>query len=369
MTAFDRATCIALASVLLWGCVHGREPPSKTCLVRVKGGEFLFGSEEPCFNESDPKLTCDLDAYGMPKVYPTVLVRLKDFYIEQHEVTNLQYRYCVAMGACTDPKVTTTPQVEDYYYNPFYDHYPMVNATQEQAEQYCEFIGRRLPTEVEWERVAAGPASTSEQKRPYPFEGATNDIASCRGKDIRMRYCDNKDTDPMPAPVKTSGDDVVMEGGRPVYDLTGNVAEWVAGRYEEGITCKDFLPPECDCFRCAEYDGQAKEKCQQDCYTKCEACTSNEDCFTMCDSDKIPGGLPICIKYPGGQAIDEQALFFDKGTEVLARGGSYTDGDNHTCRARTTDRMRHVDASKKQFMYDIGFRCAADQAEPEELCQ
>ncbi len=344
------------------GCVQGLDPPSPTALVEVPGGVFLFGSTEPCFPEDKPTAGCgpDENPYGMPQIFPTMRVEVKPFAIEQHEVTNYQYEYCVAMGKCREPAAYNLPKfVDSYYGNPLYRNYPVVNVTIEMAEEYCRFVGRRLPTEFEWELVAGGAVMDEKAKRLYPYDGDTGRIEDCRGRDIAITYCNGQSG---PKEVMTAKDDVVSVGEAKVHDLMGNVAEWVAGRYKEAIACKESIFPECqDCFTCDKTPNP--KQCKETCYLDefCEKCANNPDCFRQCDEDpsKFPG-IPRCISY--GQTIQKaHDLVATVGPEALARGGSYSDEKGQTCRARVADRQRHLTVSETTKAYNIGFRCAVDR--------
>lgn len=358
-------TCFWMAVTgvfLVAGCVQGLDPPQPTPLVEIPGGTFVFGSTAPCFAEDRPTAGCGINEnpFGMPKTFPTVLVEIKPFAIEQHEVTNYQYEYCVAKGACREPTAFNLPNFADAYYgNKAYWNYPVVNVTSEMAEEYCRFVGRRLPTEFEWERVAGGAAQDESAKRVYPYDGETGDIKACQNLRITMKYCTGTSG---PSEVMTSPDDVVTEGGGKVYDLTGNVAEWVAGRFKEAISCKESLFPECqDCFACDQ--TPSPQTCKETCYldTSCPKCANNPDCFRECDDNPATfPGIPRCISY-GSAVQPAERLLATTGPEALAKGGSYSDDKNQTCRARVSDRVRHLTVSDTTRSYNIGFRCVEDR--------
>lgn len=345
------------------GCVHGRKPPEPTPLAVVPAAQFIFGSTEPCFPGDKPKAKCDSQSWsGMPQVYPTMLVKTRPFGIEIHEVTNAQYEYCVEMGACEEPTAYNVGNELNYYGNEAYKDYPVVNVTPEMAEAYCKFIGRRLPTEFEWELVAGGLVEEASNKRLYPYQSQTGHISDCQNKDINLNYCNGTN---LPRKVATSKDDFVEINGQKVYDLMGNVAEWVYGRFRDKITCKEDLfvkePGDqyeacIDCFLCED------EACKQTCYLpeRCPKCYENPDCFKMCDQDpSVFPGIPRCISY-GKEVLDAKSLVVETGPEALAKGGAFNDGPQLTCKARVADRSRHLTVSAETKFYNIGFRCAKD---------
>lgn len=364
-------TATAVIALFGWSaCVLGLDPPDPTNLVEVKGGPFLFGITEPCFNDNQTEVACASGQYGMPRTYPTVVVNLDDFAIEEHEVTNIQYEYCVARGECPEPEYNNTIGIEHYHLSSTYEDYPVVNVTPAMATAYCTSVGRRLPTEAEWERVAAGGAAKAltdeDSKRKYPFQDGKDSISQCVGLGVAHSYCTGL---AQPAKVTSSTDDWVEENGVRVYDLTGNVAELVAGFYREELTCKTsiFEGTACkDCFACTTPD------CIQTCYLPdtCPECRDNPDCYRQCVIPADPGatppepgftGIPRCISY-GSEVLAPAQLVADTGNEWLARGGSFNDGSNLTCRALTTDRnSQHRRKATGKSDPVVGFRCVEDR--------
>lgn len=358
-------------------CITGITPPEPTTLVPIAGGAFLFGTTEVCPGDATPGATtcttveqsADKNLAGLPPTWPTVLVTLKPFAIEEHEVTNLQYRYCVSVGDCPEPDFTNAGNFSDYYGNPNYDNYPVVAVTPKAAATYCRFLGRRLPSEAEWERAAAGAATTESAKRRVAILDGQGALEACDQKNpkVELFTCNGQN---QPAEVMTSTDDYVTEGGRKIWDLTGNVSEivgayfvqnpdpakpdQVSGFYKADLTCKESLPASCDCFACTN------DTCRGDCYSQCDACTNaGAACFTMCDKTVFqPGGIPRCIAYPA-DAQDPAILQVETGTARAVRGGSYVTKAAQFCKARAADRTQNWDLNKGRT--EIGFRCVADQ--------
>ena len=71
------------------------------------------------------------------------------YWFDKYEVTNARYRRCVEGGGCTPPKDRLT--FEDLQRA----QHPVTNITWNQARSFCQWQGKRLPTEAEWEKGGA----------------------------------------------------------------------------------------------------------------------------------------------------------------------------------------------------------------------
>jgi len=112
-------------------------------MILIPAGSFQMGCdsgnpEEVCNDDEQPLHTVYLDAYM----------------IDQHEVTNAQYRACADVGYCYQVVYTNSSTREWYYGNPEYDNYPVIWVSHvNDAERYCAWADKRLPTEAEWEKM------------------------------------------------------------------------------------------------------------------------------------------------------------------------------------------------------------------------
>jgi formylglycine-generating enzyme required for sulfatase activity len=180
-------------------------PSAPPDMVYVPDGEFTMGSDKGD-NDEQPIHTVYLDA----------------FYIDETEVTNAQYRACVEAGACNAPSRTT------YYDDDDYAQHPVVHVSWNDADAYCRWAGKRLPTEAEWEKAARGTDG-----RTYPWG---NDFDCHKGN-----FDDEQEFNVYVVPggpncdgyVRTAPVGSFLAGASPygVLDMAGNVWEWVADWY------------------------------------------------------------------------------------------------------------------------------------------
>ncbi len=167
-------------------------PPSALGeLVSIPGGSFTMG-----------------DVNGDPSEYPERPVRIDAFSLDRTEVTNAAYSACVGAGRCE-----ASPYREDPVLGR--PEHPVVGVSWFDAEAFCRFVGRRLPTEAEWEYAARGP-----DLRLWPWAGAF---------DPSKANTREKSSFPRTAPVGR-----FVDGASPfgVLDMAGNAAEWTADFFD-----------------------------------------------------------------------------------------------------------------------------------------
>lgn len=215
---------ILLLSIMAAACTPTTAKPQPTAvpiptslssypMILIPAGKFDMG------NTTDKALAeckkyrddCVREWYTMEE--PVHTVDVPDFYMGVYEVTNGLYKACVNAGKCQLPRLKDSRTHTDYYDNPVYDNYPVINVNWDNAKTYCEWIGGRLPTEAEWEKAARGTDG-----RTFPW-----------GEEIDNTRANYADTNHDPVAVGS------YESGKSpygMYDMTGNVWEWVSDWFD-----------------------------------------------------------------------------------------------------------------------------------------
>ena len=173
----------------------------------VPGGSFTMGctpGDTECASDEKP-------AHRVTLTRP--------YYVAETETTVGQYgAYARAVGASLPP-ILGFPQGDDH---------PVVNVSWSDAEAFCRWAGGRLPSEAEWERAARG----GEDRKKYPWGNAiSHDDANYGGTGGRDFW------------EKTSPVRSFAANGYGLFDMAGNVWEWVEDWYDEGYYAR---PPSSD---------------------------------------------------------------------------------------------------------------------------
>ena len=192
-------------------------PKDGMVMVHVPAGEFTMGNnaEESFADCQKARSDCDLDWFKDEE--PPHSVYLDAYWIDQTEVTNAMYAQCVADGSCDSPSSIRSATRDYYYGNPEYIDYPVVYVSWQDAASYCEWTGRRLPTEAEWEKAASWDAK-QQKKNIYPW----GDAFGCQY--ANFPGC-GEDLTPV-------GNYESGQSPYGVYDMAGNAWEWVADWYD-----------------------------------------------------------------------------------------------------------------------------------------
>lgn len=161
-------------------------------MMYVPAGEFMMGSESGDADET-----------------PVHAVSLDAFWIDQTEVTNAQYKLCVDAGVCEEPG-------RFFFKDNEYADHPVIYLFWEYANDYCQWVGRRLPTEAEWEKAACG---TDGRKYPWGDKNPSDELVL-----VSLSEEDTRKVGSFPLGASPYG----------VLDMSGNAGEWVADWYDEG---------------------------------------------------------------------------------------------------------------------------------------
>ena len=140
-------------------------------------------------------------------------VTLNAIWMDQVEVTNGMYGLCVQAGVCRLPVKLNSDNHGDYFGNPEFQDYPVIQITWYDANAYCQWAGRRLPTEAEWERAARG-----DDMRTYPWGGEPPNEQ-------------NSNANNTVGDIARVGSYAAGASPFGVLDMAGNVWEWVADYY------------------------------------------------------------------------------------------------------------------------------------------
>jgi formylglycine-generating enzyme required for sulfatase activity/energy-coupling factor transporter ATP-binding protein EcfA2 len=173
-------------------------------MVTIQPGEAVIGTKYSQAEDSEK---------------PEWRTHLPAFKIERFEVSNRQYRLCVAARACFPP--VGNPE---RLYNDSVLNHPIVGITAVQAASYCRWLKRRLPTEVEWERAARGSGG-----KLWPWGEHTP-----TPKYANILFNARKGTQPV-----DSNPEGASQEGKGVFNLVGNVWEWTASYFQADYNSYD----------------------------------------------------------------------------------------------------------------------------------
>jgi len=121
----------------------------------------------------------------------------------------------------------TAEQGYEFRVKPGSERLPVVQVTWFGAHMYCAALGKRLPTENEWEAAARG-----RDNRKFPWGDAMPRCGEVNiPRDGRLPISPDCPETVSLLPISTAKQDVTPEG---VHDLAGNVAEWVDAVFVEG---------------------------------------------------------------------------------------------------------------------------------------
>ena len=182
-----------------WGATNEVPPPG---MALIPQGAFEMGSRKS-LRELDPVSIFQADRHMLGPEDPAHEVILDAYYIDLHEATNADYKkYIEATGFKTKPRYWNDPNFNQ-------PNQPVVGTTWKESQAFCHWQNKRLPTEAEWEKASRG-------KRPikYPWGNEAPDKT-------RLNFNNHIGKTTAVGSYPTGKSDYG------VFDLSGNVAEWV----------------------------------------------------------------------------------------------------------------------------------------------
>lgn len=173
--------------------IGGGSSPAKAAaedkdMVFIPKGEFTMGSNE---HADEIKHQVVLDPY----------------WIDKYETSNARYREFMKATSHAAPAYWDDPRLSKA-------NQPVVGVSWTDANAFCKWEGKRLPTEAEWERAAKGP----DGDRHYPWGHSIDSSKANYGQNVGRT-----------APVDSYPEGV---SGYGVYNMAGNVFEWVNDWYD-----------------------------------------------------------------------------------------------------------------------------------------
>ena len=189
------------------------EPLAPEGMVSIPAGEFQMGNNIQWFQDH-PWINVDDEL-------PVHTVYIEAFFMDEHEVTNLEYQQFVRANPSwqkdkIDERFYDRNYLKDWQGNAYpvgKTRHPVVHVSWYAAMAYAEWVGKRLPTEAEWEYAARGGLSGKRYPWGDDFE-----------RDKANFYKEVGDTTKV-------GE--YPPNGYGLYDMAGNVWEWCLDEYNE----------------------------------------------------------------------------------------------------------------------------------------
>jgi len=172
-------------------------------MILIPGGTYQMGSDN-----------------GYPEEKPVHRVTVASFYMDEKLVSNSEFKaYCDAVGR----RYPASPRWKDMpnYFLDYPDH-PVVNISWDEANAYAKWAGKRLPTEEEWEWAARG--GLDDPKYPWGNCEPDGKVVNYADKNSEFIWRDPSQNDGYKY---TSPTGIYPANGYGLYDMSGNVFEWV----------------------------------------------------------------------------------------------------------------------------------------------
>lgn len=210
-----------VAALVLAGC--GSLPMGKFFFTSTEGMEYIPGGPFILGSDMDEKSPFRVSVDELPKKK----VYVPNFYIDRFEVTEAQYlEFLQASGSKKYPGYWKEAGRADFYPEG-HKNYPVSDIDWFDARDYCKWAGKRLPTEIEWEKAARGTDGRAWPWGDNFIEGWANTA------EVSSKWPSPKGQEIFPvkgwkAPVGSHPEDKSPYG---VFDMAGNVQEWTSSAY------------------------------------------------------------------------------------------------------------------------------------------
>ncbi len=202
------------------------DPDDVTDMAFIRYGKFFRGSnfeENKAAFKMCRKYDKSCKLWWFSDEYPGKLVTLDNYWIDIYEVTNEQYlEFVKATGhppalddSCTTDACREGNLWDGASFPKAIRRQPVTQVSWYDADAYCKWRGKRLPSEAEWEKAARGPSGNM-----YPWGNASPKGRATYNRKWRGIYTmTNVGSYPNGASVYGA------------YDMAGNVWEWVDDWY------------------------------------------------------------------------------------------------------------------------------------------
>jgi formylglycine-generating enzyme required for sulfatase activity len=191
-------------------------------MIWIPKSEFLMGSNKDHVQQAAEWCKCSERQFEDELYMHQVVV--SGFYIDKYEVTNRKYQaFADATGYRTDAEQKNEVRTWRTEFTSGKEDHPVVWMSWNDAQAYCQWAGKRLPTEAEWEKAARGTDA-----RLWPWGNDWDNKRLNSGEGGRRTT----------TPVGSFANGASFYGA---MDMAGNVWEWVhdwygAGYYQSGET-------------------------------------------------------------------------------------------------------------------------------------
>jgi formylglycine-generating enzyme required for sulfatase activity len=231
MKSIGIISIILIVLFMILAPAKGCSQPSYDGMAQIPAGNFFRGAcnenSKPSCEPGDPGYAAiNYPDFATPAETPMATIYLDAFYIDINEVTVEDYQACLDAKACRAQHMHEYSPTFNFcnYGAPDRLNHPMNCVDWDGAHDYCRYVGKRLPSEAEWEKASRGSSGWR-----YPWG---NKVPDCTYANFHYTddsygtdyYCQGMTT---PAGHYPKG-----ESPYGLNDMSGNVFEWVNDWYD-----------------------------------------------------------------------------------------------------------------------------------------